>query len=155
MSRRTKITAAVASLAVLAGTALALANISLTLGSTPSFDFGTFGGVQPATVQFHTFTIKAGEVIPWHYHKALSYVVLERGTLTETHKDDASGICVSEEFQAGSAFVEQPGEAQRRQHRQQRRGDHVGYRFSRKRWSPSAQPAVHAGWDLPGNAAQL
>lgn len=107
MSRRSKIAAVVLSLAVLVGTALALANISLTLGSTPSYDFGSYG-VHPATVQFHSFTVKPGEMIPWHYHKAISYVVLERGTLTETHVQD--GSCVSEEFQAGSAFVEQPGE---------------------------------------------
>ena len=112
MSKMKRTTLAVLAIGVLAGTAFALANISLTLGSTPgSFDFGpTFGGSQPATIQFHTFTIKPGEVIPWHHHKAISYVVLERGTLTETHFDEGSQHCVSAEFQAGTGFVEEANE---------------------------------------------
>lgn len=109
MTRKQKITigisAAMAVAVFTATAAYALANINLTLGET-SYDFGN--GPEPATVQFHIFTVKPGEVIPWHSHKAVSYVVLERGSLTETHVD--RGSCVSEEFQAGSAFVEQPGE---------------------------------------------
>ena len=102
---------AVLAIGVLAGTAIALANISLTLGTTPgNFDFGPFGGPQPATIQLHTFTIKPGEVIPWHHHKAISYVVLERGTLTETHFDEGSQHCVSAQFHTGTGFVEEPGE---------------------------------------------
>lgn len=111
MSRKLKIALAVlAATTILVGTALAFNNISLTLGTTSSYDFGTLGGVQPATVQFHTFAVKPGEMIPWHFHKALSYVVLERGTLTETHFDPKSGTCGSETFSAGAAFVEQAGE---------------------------------------------
>ena len=97
--------------AILAGTTLGLSNISLTLGTTPSYDFGSnFGGTQPATIQLHTFTVNPGETIPWHYHKAISYVVLERGTLTETHIDESSGACVSAQFSDGDGFVEQPGD---------------------------------------------
>jgi quercetin dioxygenase-like cupin family protein len=76
----------------------------------PSYDFGSQFGKAPATVQFHTFTMKPGDTIPWHYHKALSYVVLERGTLTETHADPNTGACASEEFGAGNAFIEEPNE---------------------------------------------
>ncbi len=54
--------------------------------------------------------MKPGDTIPWHYHKALSYVVLEHGTLTETRVDPNSGECVSEESSAGSAFIEEPDE---------------------------------------------
>ncbi len=109
MSRKLKIVLAVVATTVLVGTALAFNNISLTLGTTPSYDFGQFGGVQPA-VQLHTFAMKPGDTVPWHFHKALSYVVLERGTLTETHQDPSSNTCASETFSAGSAFVEQAGE---------------------------------------------
>jgi quercetin dioxygenase-like cupin family protein len=49
-----------------------------------------------------------GESIPWHFHKATSYVVLARGTLTELHAA-GSNQCESEELAAGSAFVEPAG----------------------------------------------
>ena len=106
-------------LTILAGTAFALSNISLTLGSLPSYDFGTISlttgetytvGTKPATVQFHTFTVKPGESINWHYHRALAYVVIEHGTLSEVHVQ-ADGTCSAPEtFGAGSGFVEEPGE---------------------------------------------
>lgn len=106
---RNNVAVAVLSAVTLVGTALAFSNVSLTLGSGASYDFGNQGGVQPATIQFHTFTMKPGDTVPWHYHKAMSYAVLERGTLTETHADE-SGSCVSAQFSAGIGFVEQPGE---------------------------------------------
>jgi quercetin dioxygenase-like cupin family protein len=53
--------------------------------------------------------MKPGDVVPWHYHKAPSYVILRRGTLTEQHFDPQTGQCVSEKVTAGSAFVEPPG----------------------------------------------
>ena len=112
----------VGALIILAGTAFALSNISLTLGSLPSYDFGTVNlttggtdpvGAKPATVQFHTFTVKPGEAIGWHYHKALAYVVIEHGTLSEQHVN-ADGTCSAwVEFGVGSAFVEEPGDVHR------------------------------------------
>jgi quercetin dioxygenase-like cupin family protein len=106
-------------LTILAGTAFALSNISLTLGSVPSYDFGTINlttggtdpvGTQPATVQLHTFTVKPGEAFPWHYHRALAYVVIEHGTLSEQHVNGDGTCSAWEAFGAGSAFVEQPGD---------------------------------------------
>jgi len=111
LSRIQKIAVVALTLTLVAVTAFAFSNISLTLGNTPNYDFESrFGGAQPATVQIHTFVMKPGDTIPWHYHKSLSYVILERGTLSETHADDSSGQCVSEQFSAGTGFVEQPGE---------------------------------------------
>jgi quercetin dioxygenase-like cupin family protein len=110
MSRKRTIALSAAALALSVTTALAFSNISLVMGTMPSYDFAQFGGPQPATVEFHTFTMKPGDTVPWHFHKALSYVVLERGTLTETHADPNTGACTSEEFGAGSAFIEDPNE---------------------------------------------
>lgn len=95
MSRKKTIALSLIAVAILVGTAMAFSNISLVLGTIPSYDFGNkFGGAQPATIQFHTFTMKPGDTVPWHYHKALSYVVLERGTLTEAHVDSKFGsVC--------------------------------------------------------------
>jgi quercetin dioxygenase-like cupin family protein len=97
-------------LTVLVGTALALANIGLITGTVASYDFGSFGPGYPVpgTVQIHAFTMKPGDEIPWHYHKALSYVILLRGTLTERHLA-GPGQCASEELTPGSAFAEPAG----------------------------------------------
>jgi len=112
MSRRRRIAAGVviALTTVFVGTALALSNISFTTGTTASFDFGSFGPGYPipGTVQIQAFNLAPGESIPWHFHKATSYVVLARGTLTEQHVTGANQ-CDSEEFAAGTAFVEPPG----------------------------------------------
>jgi quercetin dioxygenase-like cupin family protein len=109
-------------LAICAGTAFALSNISLTSGSLPGYDFGSINlttgdidqvGTKPATVQFQTFAVKPGEAIGWHYHRGLAYVVIEHGTLSEQHLN-GNGTCAAwETFRAGSAFVEQPGEVHR------------------------------------------
>jgi quercetin dioxygenase-like cupin family protein len=110
LSRKTKVISAVAGIslvAILASTVFALSNISLTLGST-EYDFGD-GNPIPATVQIHVFTMKPGDTIPWHFHKAPSYVILKRGTLTEQHYDQQTGQCHSEQVTAGNAFVEPPG----------------------------------------------
>jgi quercetin dioxygenase-like cupin family protein len=112
MSRKRRIAASVviALTTVMVGTAFALADISFTTGTTASYDFGAFGPGYPVpgTVQIQAFTLAPGESIPWHFHKATSYVVLARGTLTEQH---AAGPhqCDSETFSAGTAFVEPPG----------------------------------------------
>ncbi len=113
MSRRRRIAAGVvvALTTVLVGTAFALSNISFITGTVASYDFGGFGPgyAVPGTVQIQAFTVAPGETIPWHFHKATSYVVLARGTLTEQHVAGPNQ-CESEEFGAGTAFVESPGE---------------------------------------------
>jgi quercetin dioxygenase-like cupin family protein len=122
MSSKRKIagaTVVVGVLTILAGTAFALSNISLTLGSLAEYDFGTINlttgdidqvGTKPATVQFHTFTVKPGETINWHYHRALAYVVIEHGTLSEVHANPDGTCSAPLTFGEGSAFVEEPGE---------------------------------------------
>jgi len=109
LSRKAKVISVVAAISlvtILGTTTFALSNISLTLGSTV-YDFGD--GPIPATVQIHVFTMKPGDTIPWHFHKAPSYVILKRGTLTEQHFDPQTGRCDSEQVTAGDAFVEPPG----------------------------------------------
>lgn len=117
MSRKTKITIGVVTglLTVLVGTALAFSNVSLILGNTPiNYDFGnvlgTYIGSVPATVMFNEFTMKPGDSVPWHYHKAMAYVVLERGTLSEQDVNPTTQQCESFDFKAPVAFVEQPGQ---------------------------------------------
>jgi quercetin dioxygenase-like cupin family protein len=110
LSRKANIISAVVAISlvtILGTTAFALSNISLTLGST-EYDFGD-GHPIPATVQIHVFTMKPGDAIPWHFHKAPSYVILKRGTLTEQHYDQQTGQCFSEQVTEGNAFVEPPG----------------------------------------------
>ena len=106
-------------LTILAGTAFALSTISLTLGSLPSYDFGTVNlttgdidpvGTKPATVQFQTFTVKPGEAFDWHYHKAVAYVAIEHGTLSERHINEDGTCSAWVAFGVGSGFVEQPGD---------------------------------------------
>src|SRR5262245_56786488 len=95
---------------ILAGTALALSTISFTLGTVAGYDFGSFGPGYPVpgTIQIQAFVMKPGDAVPWHYHKGASYVILERGTLTEQHVVGPNQ-CRSEELTAGNAFVEPPG----------------------------------------------
>jgi quercetin dioxygenase-like cupin family protein len=111
MSRKRRIAVGVVmALTTVVGTAYALADISFNIGTTASYDFGGFGPGYPVpgTVQIQAFTLKPGDSIPWHFHKATSYVILERGTLTEEHVHGLNH-CDSEEFSAGTAFVEPPG----------------------------------------------
>jgi quercetin dioxygenase-like cupin family protein len=58
----------------------------------------------PAQAEMIGFTLKPGEVVPFHYHEAPSFVIVTKGTLTE---DDGCGNIV--EHRAGSAFTEEPG----------------------------------------------
>jgi quercetin dioxygenase-like cupin family protein len=113
LSRKATVSAVVAIVLVtaLAGTAWALSNINLKLGTVASYDFGGFGPGYPVpgTIQIHTFTMNPGDALPWHYHKGVSYVILAHGTLTEQHLV-GPGQCASEEVAAGSAFVESPGQ---------------------------------------------
>src|SRR5215475_664566 len=112
-SRNARVSAAVviALVTVLAGTAWALSNITLKLGTVASYDFGGFGPGYPvpATIQIHAFTMNPGDTLPWHYHKGTSYVILARGALTEQHVVGPDQ-CASEEVTAGSGFVESPGQ---------------------------------------------
>jgi len=97
---------------ILVGTAAAApANISFHTGTVASYDFGGFGPGYPVpgTIQIHAFTLQPGDTIPWHYHKGVSYVILKRGTLTETHRVGPHR-CAKEELTAGSAFIESPGD---------------------------------------------
>src|SRR5215467_1111315 len=112
LSRNARIAAAVGIglVTVVAGTALALSNIALKLGTVASDDFGGYGPGYPVpgTVQIHAFTLNPGDSIPWHYHKGVSFVMLAHGSVTEQHVVGANQ-CESEELTAGSAFVESPG----------------------------------------------
>jgi quercetin dioxygenase-like cupin family protein len=113
LSRKATVSAvgAIVLVAALAGTAWALSNVNLKLGTVASYDFGGFGPGYPipGTIQIHTFTMNPGDALPWHYHKGVSYVILAHGTLTEQHLV-GPGQCASEELDAGSAFVESPGQ---------------------------------------------
>jgi hypothetical protein len=113
LSRKVAVSAAVviALVTVLAGTAWALSNITLKLGTVASYDFGGFGPGYPVpgTIQIHAFTMNPGDSIPWHYHKGVSYVILAHGSLTEKHLVGPDQ-CGSEEVTARSAFVESPGQ---------------------------------------------
>src|SRR5262249_58390681 len=112
LSRKGKVSVGVAIglVTILAGTALALSNISLNLGTIASYDFGAFGPGYPVpgTIQIQAFNMKPGDTIPFHYHKGVSYVILSRGTLTEQHLVGPNQ-CESEELSAGRAFAEQAG----------------------------------------------
>jgi len=112
-SRKATVSAgvAIAFATVLAGTAWALSNITLKLGTVASYDFGGFGPGYPVpgTIQIHAFTMNPGDTVPWHYHKGVSYVILAHGSLTEQHQVGPDQ-CASEEVTAGSAFVESPGQ---------------------------------------------
>src|SRR5215470_9023240 len=113
LSRKARISAAVGIglVTVLAGTALALSNIALKLGTVASYDFGGYGPGYPVpgTVQVHAFKMNPGDSIPWHYHKGVSLVILAHGSLTEQHLVGPDQ-CGSEEVPAGSAFVESAGQ---------------------------------------------
>jgi quercetin dioxygenase-like cupin family protein len=113
LSRKATVSAAAAIVlvTVLTGTAWALSNITLKLGTVASYDFGGFGPGYPVpgTIQIHAFTMNPGDTLPWHFHKGISYVILAHGTLTEKHLV-APDQCAAEEVTAGSAFVESPGD---------------------------------------------
>ena len=116
------VVAGISLVTILATTAFALSNISLTLGST-QYDFGD-GNPIPATVQIHVFTMKPGDTIPWHFHKAPSYVILKRGTLTEQHYDQQTGQCGSEQVTAVSQVAATVGQGNTQQ--KKRRGRRAG-----------------------------
>lgn len=83
----------------------------LNFGSNPvggtTFEGNTpLTGTQDATVMFQELVIQPGISTGFHYHRALSYVVLVKGTLTE----QKGGDCSIETHSAGSAFLENPNE---------------------------------------------
>jgi len=114
LSRKGQIAAgaAIVVMGMLAGIAAAAPeNISLHTGTIANYDFGGFGPGYPVpgTIQIHGLTLQPGDTIPWHYHKGVSYVILKRGTLTETHLVGAHR-CAKETLRAGGAFTESPGQ---------------------------------------------
>ena len=112
MSRRGKaLSVALVVVTLLAGTARAITNTILKLGTIASYDFGAYGPGYPipGTIQIQGFRMDPGDTVSWHYHKGLSYVILSRGTLTEEHVVGPNQ-CASEELTAGSAFVEGPNQ---------------------------------------------
>ena len=111
MSGKRKLAVALVAVLALVGTAVARATASFTIGTVASYDFGGFGPGYPipATMQIESFTMNPGDTIPWHYHKATSYVILKKGTLTEEHLVGPDQ-CASAQLKAGSAFIENAGE---------------------------------------------
>lgn len=111
MSGKRKLAVALVAVLALVGTAVALATASFSIGTVVSYDFGGFGPGYPipATMQIESFTMNPGDTIPWHYHKATSYVILKKGTLTEEHLVGPDQ-CASVQLKAGSAFIENAGE---------------------------------------------
>ena len=68
MSQKGKILAgiAISVVTVLVGTALALSNIALKLGTVASYDFGGYGPGYPVpgTIQIHAFRMNPGDTVP-------------------------------------------------------------------------------------------
>ena len=98
-------------LGLFTATAVAFSTIFSYQGTIASYDFGGYGPGHnvPGTVEIQAFTMKQGDVVPWHFHKGLSYVILVKGNLTEQELTP-EGQCGSiNEVSAGSAFVEPPG----------------------------------------------
>lgn len=110
--KKAKITAllTVGILTIWLGTSFCLANITLLMGTTTSYDFAGYGPgyAIPATLQIQAFTLKPGEGVPWHYHKAPSYVIVTHGHLT-MQQLVGPDQCASMEMRTGSGFVENPG----------------------------------------------
>ena len=100
-------------LVALVVSAAALSILFTLHGTVASYDFGGFGPGHPVpgTVEIQAFNMKPGDVIPWHYHKGLTYVILARGNVTEQDVEgpgpnDCGPINLDA---AGTAFVEPPG----------------------------------------------
>lgn len=109
MSRRSKVALVVCLVAGLIGTAAAFSSLFLFQGAVASYDFGAFGGVGPGTVEISAFTMKPGDVIPFHYHKGLSYVLVVRGNVTEQELNPDGSCGPVNQDAAGTAFVEPAG----------------------------------------------
>jgi len=110
-SRAFKILIVVCASAVLAATAFAFATMWTLQGTVADYDFGAFGPGYPVpgTVQIQALTFKPGDVVPFHFHKGLSYVILVKGNLTEQELEGQNACGPINQFAAGTAFVETPG----------------------------------------------
>ena len=99
------------SVVCLAGLAFAFSVLFTYQGTVASYDFEGFGPGHdiPGTVEIQAFTLDPGEVVPWHYHKGLSYIVLVEGTLTEQELTKTGNCGTQQRFRSGAAFVETPG----------------------------------------------
>jgi len=98
-------------LVALVGSAAALSIMFTMQGTVASYDFGGFGpGFNiPGTVQIQAFTMKPGDVFPWHYHKGQAYVIIAKGNLTEQELIGENQCSAPETAGAGAALVEPPG----------------------------------------------
>ena len=95
----------------LAGLAFAFSILVTYQGTVSSYDFEGFGPGHdvPGIVEIQGFTLDPGEVVPWHYHKGLAYVVLAEGNLTEQELTKSGKCGPVRSFKPGTAFVESPG----------------------------------------------
>jgi quercetin dioxygenase-like cupin family protein len=102
---------AVCVMAALSATAIAFSTIFTVQGTVASYDFGDFGpgNPVPGTVEIQAFTMKPGDVIPWHYHKGLTYVIVVHGTVTEQEATEQNTCGPILTDGPASAFVEPPG----------------------------------------------
>jgi quercetin dioxygenase-like cupin family protein len=80
-------------------------------GTVDSFDFGEFGPGHPVpgTIEIQAFNLRPGEVVPWHFHKGTSYVMVVRGHLIEQDLTPEGGCGGVGALEAGQAFVEPAG----------------------------------------------
>ena len=101
-------------------------------------------GTKPATVQFQTFTVKPGEAFDWHYHKAVAYVAIKHGTLSERHINE-DGTCSAWVALGG---IRIRGAARRRAHGgeygQERGGGHMGHSIPDRGRNRPNPPAVQS-----------
>jgi quercetin dioxygenase-like cupin family protein len=80
-------------------------------GTVESVDFGEFGPGHPVpgTVEIQAFNLQPGEVVPWHFHKGVSYVLVVRGHLIEQDQTAEGGCGEVGALGAGQAFGEPAG----------------------------------------------
>jgi len=158
MSRKQKVVAGVliSLLTLLVGSVFALSNIALFLGTIPQYDFGTAGPGYPvpATVQIHAFTMKPGDTVPWHYHKALSYVILAHGSITEQHLV-GPGSCESEEFTTVVRSPSLPVKSTASRTRETTSPLFGGQPCSRSAMESLNSPRVQSGRSLSGTRTKL
>lgn len=110
-SSKKKILLVMSAVVLLVSSAAALAFMYTFEGSVASYDFGTFGPGYPvpATVQIQSFTLKPGDVFPWHYHKGQAFVVIVKGQLTEQELIGPNQCTAPATAPAGAGLVEEPG----------------------------------------------